>query len=322
MKKKTSLVLKKVEAKLKQKEYSESTLNCYLDWIYRFLFYYETEKGPVFGKKEIVRFVEFLNKECNMAPATISQAQNAVLFLYKDVWQIPVDTYSLKIKHTKQKPVILNRKEISRILSLLNGDKWLIASMMYGCGLTALECTQLRIKNIDFAGSIIHVENEHCSRQTLLPKALHLPLENQIEKIKTLYNENILLDNYAGVLVSNLKNNDDSDKSKEFEYHFLFPSSNLHHVKQSGLLLQYAVSDSYIQKAIKNVPVTKSLHKKICCSSFRHSFATHLIEEGYDIHMVQELLGHKNLQSTIVYKNLANPDIKKIISPLDKLLIY
>ena len=86
--------------------------------------------------------------------------------------------------------------------------------------------------------------------------------------------------------------------------------------------MQYAVSDSYIQKAIKNVPVTKSLHKKICCSSFRHSFATHLIEEGYDIHMVQELLGHKNLQSTIVYKNLAKPDIKKIISPLDKLLIY
>lgn len=321
MNRKTAIILSKAESILKQKRYSKNTTISYSDWIYRFLFYYEKENIQHFGKKEISQFLSFLDKECFMAPSSINLALNAILFLYKEVYDIAFDNVSFKTKLSHVKPAILHRTEISEILSTLKNEKWLMTSLMYGCGLTGSECVHLRIKNIDYNNIVIHIENGNYSRKTLFPKSLHLPVKNQIDKVKTIYNENMLLKNYAGVPVSKKITTGAVTTSKVFENHFLFPSRNLHFNEESGLTTQNCVSESYLQKIYKNFSEKKAIQNHICCSSFRHSFATHLIEAGYDIHFIKELMGHKNLQSTMIYKNLAKFDVAKITSPLDKLMI-
>ncbi|NQU34889.1 MAG: tyrosine-type recombinase/integrase [Bacteroidetes bacterium] len=320
MNRNTSSILNRVQSKLKQKKYSNNTLKCYSDWIYRFLFYYESEYLQKYGEKEVNHFLKFLEKECYMSLSTINQALNAILFLYKNVLEIPVDDFSFKIKHIKQKPVILKRDEIKKILAALSGEKWLMTGLMYGCGLSVSECIRIRLKNIDFENSVIHVDNGTYCRPTLLPKSLQVPLKNQVNKVKTIFNENILSENYIGVVVSYLDYSRELQTTIKFEDHFLFPSRNLRLDKRDGKLIQFCLSNSYLQKTIKDVLKNLSLHKNISCQSFRHSFATHLIEVGYDIHVIHELLGHKNVQSTMRYKDFAERDCTKIVSPIDNLL--
>lgn len=206
------------------------------------------------------------------------------------------------------------------MLSTLTGDKWLMIAIMYGCGLTGFECLHLRIKNIDFKLHSIHIENGNYTRKTLLPFSLKNPLQLQIEKIKLVYQENIYLENYAGVIIPNSPQFEKPQTSRLLQEHFLFPSKNIRINKKTGLCIQYPKSESYLNKTIKVLTQKTSTKQNVSCSCFRHSFATHLIEEGCDIHLVQKLLGHKNLQSTMIYKELANQKLNKIISPLDNLL--
>jgi site-specific recombinase XerD len=315
----TSSLLNRAQSVLKQEKYSDNTLKCYSDWIYRFLFFFESGCLSGFGEKELNQFLIFLEKECDMSVSSINQALNAIQFFYKKVLKIPVNNFSFKIKHIKQKPVILKRVEIKNILSALSGEKWLMTGLMYGCGLSVSECIKLRLKNIDFENSVIHINNGTCFRQTLLPKSLQAPLNNQINKVKTIFNENILSENYIGVVVSSQDSGKEIKTTKQFEDHFLFPSRKLRMDKQNGKQIQFCLSESYLQKVISGVLKNSSMCKDITCGSFRHSFATHLIENGYDIHIIQKLLGHKNVQSTMIYKDFAEQDCSRIISPFDHL---
>ena len=309
--------------KLRNYDYSPQTQKSYTDWIYRFLFFYNNYAPECFGEQEIVEFITFLEKDRNLATSTKNQALTAIHFFYREVLKIPYANSKFNYSNIgHQEPTVLTHEEIRKILSRLRGEKWVMTSLLYGCGLTLTECLQMRVRNINFNLQKIVVNDRTGKnlRETLLPQSLFRPLKRQIEKVRILYEENNAYQNFEGALLPGSTKNKELKTSKEFNWQFLFPSKTPRLHKKSGKVLQFPLSESYLQKAIKEVLYYCGIDKAACCHSFRHSFATHLLEFGYDIHLIQELLGHKNLQSTMVYKNLAKPNKEKVISPLDRLL--
>lgn len=304
-----------------ENNYSVNTEKSYLDWIYRFLYFHENSDIDKFSKKEIQEFICFLKEERNLANTTINQAINAIKFLYQKVLNITVDknlnTYS---NCPKQTPIILSREEIENILSFLNGDKWLMTCLMYGCGMSISECLQVRIKDIGFNEKKITVGEINHSRKTILPDSLIKHIKLQIKKVELLHNEHIQSKGYEGVFLPNSIKLNNKCTSKELKWHFLFPSTNLRLIKSTNKTVQYPFSESYLQKAIKEAIIGSRITKRICCHTFRHSFAVHLLEDGYDIHIIQKLLGHKNTHSTMVYKEIAHLDITNIKSPINAIL--
>lgn len=317
-----SELLKNARKIINEKQYSVNTEKCYLDWIYRFLYFHDTINPENFSKREIQEFICFLKEERILAASTINQAINAIKFLYRHVLNMTVDenfnTYS---EHSKHNPIILSREEIQNILKYLNGDKWLMTCLMYGCGISISECIQMRIKDIDFIGNKIITGEQLNSRKTILPDSLRNPLLLQIQKVGILLKEHLNSLNYEGVFLPAPIKVNNKCTSKELKWHFLFPSPKLRLLKTKGTYIQYPLSESYLQKAIKEALIKTNISKKICCHTFRHSFAVHLLEDGYDIHIIQRLLGHKHSHSTMIYKEIANADIRNIKSPLNAILI-
>ena len=323
MKEEKAMLLDCVREKLRLCGYSAKTKKCYTDWIYRFLFFYDKCDLKCFGEQEIIDFIAFLEMDRNVAPNTKNQAVTAIHFLYREVLNIPVHSSPSKYSNTgTQAPVVLTREEIKKALSCLRGDKKLMVSLLYGCGLCLSECLQMRIRHVDFSNRkiFVGVGNVCIYRETIFPKSLIHPLKLQVEKVRILFEENNAFNNFKGVLLPISQRDEEPKTSKEFSWQYLLPSRTPRHYKTSDKLIQHPMSESFLQKTIKEVLRKCGIHKAACCHSFRHSFATHLLEDGYDIHLVQELLGHKHLQSTLVYKNLAKKNSHNIISPLDRLI--
>lgn len=306
---------------IKEKNYSLNTQKCYMDWIYRFIYYYEDNLVGDFSKHEFLEFICFLKEEKRLAASTINQAINALRFLYESVLNIKIDkSYNTFTDIEKHHPIILTRDEIKELLKYLDKDKWLMTCLMYGCGISISECLQLRIRDIAFKNNLIRVGNKECCRYTILPFSLKSQLLLQISKVKILRQQYINSMNYEGVFLPDSVKINNKCTSSDIDWHYLFPSNNLRPLKSKGTYIQNHFSESYLQKAIKEALRKSNISKKICCHTFRHSFAVHLIEDGYDIHIIQKLLGHKNAHSTMIYKEIAHIDIKKIVSPLNSIL--
>lgn len=315
-----SEILNQVHSVLIQKKYSANTIHCYSDWIYRFFFYSNMKNCQQIEKKDIINFLTFIKQNKDMAESSKKIAANAIKFLCKEILKIPFENsiliYSLEYKH---KPVILEKNEIKRLLSTVLGEKRLVVCMMYGCGLSCSECLLLRVKDLDFRNKKIKIQNRNQFRYTLFPKSLHNPIINQLNKVEILFQENNNSDKYAGVLKLNGFSDDTEETTNEFKEHFLFPSRKLRCDLSTGQFIQYPISESLIHKTIRKMQRLSGMTKNFSSLSFRHSFAAHLIEDGYDIHLIQKLLGHRNVQSTMMYKNIAVQDAINIRSPLDDL---
>uniref|UniRef100_UPI0032177483 tyrosine-type recombinase/integrase n=1 Tax=uncultured Draconibacterium sp. TaxID=1573823 RepID=UPI0032177483 len=320
MTKAISEVLNQVHSVLLQKNYSTSTIQCYSDWIYRFFFFKNIKSCEQIEKRDINDFLTFIKNNKTMAESSKKIAASALKFLCKEILKMPFkNTILLYSPCNKQKPLVLKKEEIKRLLSTLSGEKWLILCMMYGCGLSCNECLSLRVKDINFDTKRIKIYDENHPRFTLFPETLYNPIINQINKVEISFHENISIDKYAGVFKPNGLYDNKYLTSNEFKEHFLFPSKKLRHHSRSGKLVQYSISESLVHKTLKKALRLAGISKKICCTTFRHSFATHLIEDGYDIHLIQKLMGHKNIQSTLIYKDIAKQDAICLRSPLDNL---
>ncbi|MCW0484028.1 integron integrase [Gaoshiqia sediminis] len=309
--------------KLQTSGYSEKTKDFYLDWIYRFLFSLEEDATETFCDEEIDKFITFLETDCLIAKSTINQAKTAIHFFYKEVLQTPFTiSHRRSSKKNTQSPVILSREEVKNVLNQLHGDKGLMAGLMYGCGLRLTECLHLRVKDLNKKKQKINVcdVRDGSSRNLDLPRSLIDPIHHQLNKVKLLYDENLSTNNFIGALLpetAQTKGNCQAT-SKDLSWQFIFPSKYLYRIENEKLV-QQPVSESYLQKGIKEALTICGVNKTAGCHTFRHSFATHLIEDGYDIHLVQKILGLKCIQSTLIYKKLARQDKASIISPLDKL---
>jgi integron integrase len=272
------------------------------------------------GGKEIAEFLSYLAVDRKVSASTQNQALNALAFLYKRVVKIPLDAFDFKhARIGKRLPVVFSRDEAQNVLSNLQGEFHLMASLLYGSGLRLTECMKLRIKDIDFNLNEIIVRSGKgdSDRRTLLPRLLIPQLKRQIEKAKIRLEENLLVKGFAGASVPEALERKYPSAPKEFSWQYIFPSRKPAIDPFSGRLKQHYRHESFLQKEVKKAIRASQITKNASCHTFRHSFATHLLEDGYDIRTVQELLGHKDVRTTMIYTHVLNRNKFNVRSPLD-----
>jgi integron integrase len=272
------------------------------------------------GEEEVVAFLNWLATERNVAASTQNQALCAIVFLYKQVLKQPLgELENLKrAKEPKHLPVVLSPREAKRILKNMEGDAGLMAEILYGSGLRQSECLRLRVQDIDFEFSQIWVRNGKGKkdRVTVMPEACREKLKNQVERVKVRHQKD-LDEGYGAVVLPKALSKKYPSQVISLGWQYLFPSDERSRDPRSGLVQRYHKSSSYLHKAVKEAVRQTNIIKKVSCHTFRHSFATHLLMDGYDIRTVQELLGHKNVKTTMIYTHVLKKGGKGVKSPID-----
>lgn len=313
-------IMNRVENVIRDKQYSNKTETAYTDWIYRFITFTDREHPNNMGEKEIKNFIHFLAFDKGVSESTQNQALNAISFFYRDILQISLKNSELvNVYFRKKLPLVLERDEVQKILDQLNGEKKLMVSLLYGSGLRLMECLTLRIRDIDFKLNklIIRDFNEKTERKTILPHILKSALKRQVEKAKIKFEENSTIREFSGASVPEICKKNYPNALKKCDWQFIFPSIKLRKNPLTEKLVQHHKHESYLQKAIKTAVAKSKINRNVSCNTFRHSFAAHLLEDGYDVHAVQELLGHKNVRTTMKYNQLLNKNRLNVHSPLD-----
>lgn len=274
------------------------------------------------GGKEIAAFLTYLAVHRKVSASTQNQALNALVFLYKKVLEMPLEDFRIKKARTgKRLPVVLSRNEVQQVIFNLNGEFHLMASLLYGGGLRLSECLNLRVKDIDFDLKEIVVRDSKWAsdRRTILPGLLVTQLKFQIEKSRIRLEENMLLPDFRGASMPEALERKYPGAAKELGWQYIFPARKAARDPLSGALKQHFRHESYLQKAVKAAVIKSGINKNASCHTFRHCFATHLLEDGYDIRTVQELLGHKDVRSTMIYTHVLSRNKYNVQSPLDAL---
>jgi len=272
------------------------------------------------GGKEIADFLTHLAVERKVSASTQNQALNALAFLYKKVLKIPLHNFEFRpARIGKRLPVVLSRDEAQKVISNLEGEFHLMASILYGGGLRLMECLNLRVKDIDISLNeiIIRGGKGDNDRRTILPRVLIPQLKRQIDKARLRLEENMQLQGFSGASMPEAFERKFPGAAKELAWQYIFPARKAGRDPRSGLLKQHYRHESYLQKAVKTAVRKSQIPKNASCNTFRHSFATHLLEDGYDIRTVQELLGHKDVRSTMIYTHVLNRNKYNVQSPLD-----
>ena len=310
-----------VRKEIRSRKLSYRTEKAYLDWIYRYFVFNNKINPSEMNPQHLATFLSFLAVKKQVSSSTQNQAFHALMFLYRYVLQSPPGKIRyIKVRQSTYFPKVFTRDEVKLILGKLKGEKWLIASLLYGCGLSLNECLSLRIQDIDLLNDEIII-TDHSSdnlRTLALPKNLKEVLRKRIELLK--YNFMLTgLRNFCGVSMPVSWSKAIPDASKTFEWYYLFPAKKPSKDRQTGKLRVHHRSEPFIQKTIRKCLKSCGIMKKASCHTFRHSYAIHLLESGYDIRVVQQLLGHKNIRNTMVYSRIMNQG--KVIpkSPLDSL---
>ncbi|MCP4314161.1 MAG: integron integrase [Bacteroidetes bacterium] len=317
-----SKFLDRVRQVIRTYHYSYSTEKSYVGWIYRYIVFHNKKHPGEMGREEISDFLTDLAVEKKVSASTQHQALNALAFLYKRVLEIPIGEFDYKYAHTgKRLPVVLSREEVSMVFSLLQGEYHLMASLLYGGGLRLSECLSLRVKDIDFSLKEITIRSGKGDqdRRTILPVSLIPQLKVQVDKVKVRLEENCLIEGFMGSSIREALERKYPSAPTELKWQYLFPARKPAIDPCSGTLRQHSRHESYLQKEIKRAIRLAGISKNGSCHSFRHSFATHLLEDGCDIRTVQELLGHKDVRTTMVYTHVLNRNKYNIQSPLDGL---
>jgi integron integrase len=317
---KRSVFLDHVRKIIRTNQLSYSTEKIYVSWIYRFIVFHDKRHPDEMGGKEIGAFLTHLAVERKVSASTQNQALNALVFLYKKVLKIPLDNLDYTFAPIgKRLPVALSREETNKIISKLKGESFLMASILYGGGLRLSECMNLRVKDIDFSLKeiVIRGGKGNHDRRTILPKVLIPHLNIQINKARLRLEENLLVNGFAGVSMPEALERKYPNAAKELAWQYIFPARKPAIDPRSGRLKQHYRHESFLQKAVKLAIRESQINKNASCHTFRHSFATHLLEDGYDIRTVQELLGHKDVRTTMIYTHVLNRNKYNVQSPLD-----
>jgi integron integrase len=258
----------------------------------------------------------------NVSSSTQNQALSALLFLYRYVLGRELGEFGdvIRARRPKRLPVVLTREEGKAVLAQLTGDKWLMASLMYGAGLRLMECLRLRVQDIDFARNEILVRDGKGGkdRMTMLPKSLKKPLEDHLRRVEAAH-EKDLAEGWGRVPLPDALDRKYPNASREWRWQWVFPPEHRWTNPKTGEQGRHHVDESLLQKAFKQAVAKAGLTKRATCHTLRHSFATHLIEAGYDIRTVQELLGHKDVRTTMVYTHVLNRGGCGVKSPVDDL---
>lgn len=309
-----------VRARCRVKHYSIRTEKRYVDWIRRFILFHGKRHPVEMGAKEIEAFLTHLAVNGNVAASTQNQALAAILFLYKEVLDIELPWLDgiTRAKKPPRLPVVLTEGEVRSLLAQLDGVHHLIASLLYGSGLRLMEAMRLRVKNIDFERLEITVRHGKGGkdRRTMMPRSLVEPLKGQIDRVRVIHELDIQ-NNIGPVYLPYALERKYPNAGRELAWQYVFPASKPAKDPRSGVIRRHHLSEKVIQRAIKSAVRRSNIHKPATSHTLRHSFATHLIENGYDIRTVQELLGHKDIRTTQIYTHVLNRGGNAVRSPLD-----
>lgn len=296
------------------------TEQAYLTWIRRYILFHQKRHPRELGAAEIRSFLTHLAVKDRVAAATQNQAFHSLLFLYRHVLKIdlPEITGVERAKTSRSLPVVFTKEEANAVIAQLRGEDKLIVSLLYGAGLRIMEAVRLRVKDIDFDRFEIAVRDGkgEKDRRTMLPRSLAAALQVQIEQVRQLH-EHDLKRGHGEVYLPHALARKYPKAAKEFVWQYLFPADKLSVDPRSGKTRRHHENENNVQRAVKTGLRKAGVRKNGTCHAFRHSFATHLLENGYDIRTVQELLGHKDVRTTMIYTHVLNKGGRGVRSPLD-----
>lgn len=317
-----SKLLLQIREEIRRRNYSYRTEQSYIGWIVRYIKYHGTRHPDTLGETHISDFLNYLANNLNVAASTQNQALSALVFLYKQV--LGIDKLQLdnliRAKKPEKLPVVLTKKEVSELLEHIQPEAFLPCLLLYGAGLRVSECLRLRVQDVDLDYKQLWVRSGkgNKDRVTMLPEKAVQLIKEQLLKVKTLHIAD-LNNGYGAALLPNALVKKYPGENRQFRWQYLFPSSRIAKDPRSGLEHRHHLSDTWVNKKIRKATVKTSIDKKITAHTLRHSFATHLLQNGYDIRTVQELLGHKNLKTTMIYTHVLDRGGNYIKSPVDVL---
>ncbi len=314
-------LLDQVRGKIRLKHYSIRTEQTYVDWIKRFILHFDKRHPRELGAAEVEAFLTHLAVAGNVAAATQNQAKSALLFLYREVLEteLPWLDNVERARTPKRLPVVLTREEVQGVLGRLTGTHWLIASLLYGAGLRIMEGLRLRVKDVEFSRREILVRDGKGfkDRVTMLPAALAAPLVEHLERVKALHGRDLAAGRGAVYLPYALERKYPG-AARDWAWQYVFPSANLSADPRTGIERRHHLQDQAVQRAMRQAVRDAGVNKPATPHTLRHSFATHLLEGGYDIRTVQELLGHADVSTTMIYTHVLNKGGRGVTSPLDR----
>ena len=309
------------QRKLQAMRYSLKTERAYLYWIKRFIHFHNCRHPKDMNITEITDYLSWLAIDQNVAASTQNLALNSIMFLYKHVLEIELPWFGndvLRARRPKRLPIVLTRNEIKRLMAHLFGDKHLMASLLYGSGLRLNECIRLRYQdiNLEYKQIIVRSGKGQKDRATILPDSVIEPLRLQLEMVKR--RQQVELDQgFGGVYLPYALERKYPNAKYELGWQWLFFAKQRSIDPRSGEERLHHVHEKSLQNAIRKAVKMAGIHKKASCHTLRHSFATHLLENGYDIRTIQELLGHENVKTTMLYTHVMNKGGMGVKSPID-----
>jgi integron integrase len=307
---------------LRARHYSPRTERAYLSWARRYIYFHHIRHPAEMAEPEINAYLTHLAVHEKVSASTQTQALAALLFLYRHVLDRQVGELEglIRAKRSVAIPVVLSRAEVRDILEQLSEEKWLIVSLLYGCGLRLMEGLQLRVKDLDFGlGEVtIHETKGRKSRVTMLPSALADPLQKHLRSVRLIHDHD-LADGWGRVIMPDALDRKYPNATTDWAWQWVFPQVTRWKNMRTGEQGRHHVHQTVVQRAVKEAVSRAGVAKHVGCHTFRHSFATHLLESGYDIRTIQELLGHKDLRTTMIYTHVLNRGGYGVRSPLDSL---
>jgi integron integrase len=315
-------LLDQLRERIRFKHYSIRTEQVYVDWAKRFIFFNNKRHPRELGADEVQAFLTHLAVAGKVSASTQNQAKSALLFLYREVLNIDLPWLENiePAKTPRRLPVVLTTAETERVLSRMTGTHGLMARLIYGSGLRLMECVRLRVKDVEFTRREIIVREGKGAkdRVTMLPEALIAPLQVQTERVKALHTQD-LNDGFGEVYLPYALARKYPNAPREWGWQYVFPSARLSVDPRSGVTRRHHVDEKGLQRAMKQAVRDADLVKPATPHTLRHSFATHLLQAGYDIRTVQELLGHTDVSTTMIYTHVLNRGGQGVRSPLDQL---
>lgn len=314
------MLLARMREKIRLKHYSIRTEQAYVDWARRFVVFHGKRHPREMSASEVEAFLTHLAVERKVSASTQNQARSALLFLYREVLDIelPWLEHVEKAKTARRLPVVLTQREARALLDELSGTTWLVASLLYGSGLRLLEALRLRVKDLEFERREIVVRSgkENKDRVTVLPENVMLPLKAHVDRVKVKHDQD-LADGHGEVWLPDALARKYTNAAKAWGWQYVFPSPVRSTDPRSGAVRRHHIQPESVQRSVKIAASRADIHKPATPHTLRHSFATHLLQNGYDIRTVQELLGHKDVQTTMLYTHVLNRGGRGVRSPLD-----
>ena len=313
-------LLDQVRETIRTKHYSIRTEQSYVQWIRRYILFHNKRHPKDMGTHEVNQFLTHLAVKDRVAASTQTQALCAIVFLYRYVLNAELGSLDglIRAKKKKNLPVVFTREEAGKVLKKMTGTQLLMANLLYGSGLRLMECIRLRVKDVDFGYNQIVVRDGKGKKDriTMLPETIVHYLKEHLKKVKNQHKED-LARGYGSVYLPDALERKYRGADKSWVWQYVFPSSKISVDPRSGIKRRHHVNQQHLQRAVKSAVQKSKIYKTASCHTFRHSFATHLIEDGYDIRTVQELLGHKDVSTTMVYTHVLSRGGQGVRSPVD-----